>query len=57
MHRLTSALAAYRGALIVASHDTPFLKSLGITRWALLDAGGLRDIAPGELSEIWGDAS
>uniref|UniRef100_A0AAU3GQ80 ATP-binding cassette domain-containing protein n=1 Tax=Streptomyces sp. NBC_01401 TaxID=2903854 RepID=A0AAU3GQ80_9ACTN len=57
VHRLTSALAAYRGALIVASHDTPFLKSLGITRWALLDAGGLRDIAPGELSEIWGDAS
>ncbi|WP_406144074.1 ABC-F family ATP-binding cassette domain-containing protein [Streptomyces sp. NBC_01012] len=54
--RLTSALAAYRGALIVASHDTPFLKSLGITRWVLLDAGALRDIAPGELSELRGEA-
>ena len=27
VHRLTSALAAYQGALIVASHDLPFLKS------------------------------
>ncbi|MFJ8749382.1 ABC-F family ATP-binding cassette domain-containing protein [Streptomyces sp. NPDC102441] len=52
VHRLTSALAAYRGALIVASHDMPFLESLGITRWLLLDAGGLRDIAPGQLPGI-----
>ncbi|MEU2680930.1 ATP-binding cassette domain-containing protein [Streptomyces sp. NPDC007107] len=55
VHRLTSALAAYRGALIVASHDLPFLTSLGITRWLLLDADGLRDIAPGQLPGIGGD--
>ncbi|MYQ39535.1 ATP-binding cassette domain-containing protein [Streptomyces sp. SID4921] len=55
VHRLTSALAAYRGALIVASHDLPFLTSLGITRWLLLDADGLRDIDPGQLPGIEGD--
>ncbi|WP_409496360.1 ABC-F family ATP-binding cassette domain-containing protein [Amycolatopsis sp. cmx-11-12] len=33
VRRLTEALRAYRGALIVASHDRPFLKDLGITRW------------------------
>ncbi|MFE6933151.1 ABC-F family ATP-binding cassette domain-containing protein [Streptomyces sp. NPDC057699] len=55
VHRLTSALAAYRGALIVASHDLPFLTSLGITRWLLLDADGLRDIDPGQLPGIGGD--
>ncbi|MEV5972406.1 ATP-binding cassette domain-containing protein [Streptomyces sp. NPDC051921] len=38
---LTAALEAYEGALIVASHDVPFLESLGITRWLRLD-GGLR---------------
>ncbi|GAA3388544.1 ABC-F family ATP-binding cassette domain-containing protein [Streptomyces roseoviridis] len=38
---LTAALEAYEGALIVASHDVPFLESLGITRWLLLD-GALR---------------
>ncbi|MFD4903435.1 ATP-binding cassette domain-containing protein [Streptomyces sp. NPDC058411] len=54
VHRLTSALAAYRGALIVASHDLPFLTSLGITRWLLLDADGLRDIDPGQLPGIGG---
>lgn len=41
VRRLTAALDAYEGALIVASHDVPFLESLGITRWLLLD-GGLR---------------
>ncbi|MFD4769232.1 ABC-F family ATP-binding cassette domain-containing protein [Streptomyces niveus] len=39
---LTGALAAYRGALVVASHDVPFLESIGITRWLALD-GELRD--------------
>ncbi|MER7516595.1 ABC-F family ATP-binding cassette domain-containing protein [Streptomyces sp. NPDC126499] len=38
---LTAALDAYEGSLIVASHDVPFLESLGITRWLLLD-GELR---------------
>ncbi|MFE3588772.1 ABC-F family ATP-binding cassette domain-containing protein [Streptomyces niveus] len=39
---LTGALGAYRGALLVASHDVPFLESIGITRWLALD-GELRD--------------
>lgn len=39
---LTAALDAYEGALIVASHDVPFLESIGVTRWLLLD-GGLTD--------------
>ncbi|MFE9728018.1 ABC-F family ATP-binding cassette domain-containing protein [Streptomyces sp. NPDC005794] len=55
VRRLASALEAYEGALIVASHDVPFLKSLGITRWLLLDADGLRDIAPGRLPGIGDD--
>jgi ATPase subunit of ABC transporter with duplicated ATPase domains len=32
-----SALAGYRGALIVVSHDLPFLESMQITRWLRLD--------------------
>ncbi|MFF0288908.1 ABC-F family ATP-binding cassette domain-containing protein [Streptomyces sp. NPDC005262] len=42
VRRLTEALESYEGALIVASHDVPFLESVGITRWLLLD-GELRD--------------
>ncbi|MFE3826483.1 ATP-binding cassette domain-containing protein [Streptomyces sp. NPDC059092] len=42
VRRLTAALESYQGALIVASHDVPFLESIGITRWLLLD-GALRD--------------
>ncbi|MGW7099442.1 ABC-F family ATP-binding cassette domain-containing protein [Streptomyces sp. NPDC054838] len=38
VRQLTGALEAYEGALLVASHDVPFLESLGITRWLLLDA-------------------
>ncbi|MFF8598199.1 ABC-F family ATP-binding cassette domain-containing protein [Streptomyces sp. NPDC015232] len=34
---LTSALDAFEGALVVVSHDLPFLESLGITRWLRLD--------------------
>jgi ATPase subunit of ABC transporter with duplicated ATPase domains len=34
---LTQALECYRGAVIVASHDRPFLGSLGVTRWLRLD--------------------
>ena len=37
VRRLTQALSAYEGALIVASHDLPFLADLGITRWLHLD--------------------
>lgn len=45
---LTAALDSYEGALIVASHDVPFLESLGITRWLLLD-GGIRDTTAEEV--------
>ena len=31
------ALDAYRGALVVVSHDVHFLRSLTLTRWLHLD--------------------
>ncbi|MDX3451577.1 ABC-F family ATP-binding cassette domain-containing protein [Streptomyces sp. ME02-8801-2C] len=46
--QLTTALDSYEGALIVASHDLPFLESIGITRWLLLD-GELKEISPEEV--------
>ncbi|MGW6744678.1 ABC-F family ATP-binding cassette domain-containing protein [Streptomyces sp. NPDC055025] len=50
VRRLTAALESYEGALIVASHDLPFLESIGITRWLLLD-GELRDTSAEEVLE------
>ena len=38
--QLTQALSCYRGALLVASHDLPFLAAIGITRWLRLSPGG-----------------
>jgi ATPase subunit of ABC transporter with duplicated ATPase domains len=38
VRQLATALASYRGALLVASHDLPFLRSIGPTRWLRLDA-------------------
>ncbi|MGW3404533.1 ABC-F family ATP-binding cassette domain-containing protein [Streptomyces zhihengii] len=49
VRRLTAALSAFEGALIVAGHDMAFLEAAGITRWLLLDEDGLRDVAPGDL--------
>ncbi|NSC24785.1 ABC-F family ATP-binding cassette domain-containing protein [Streptomyces albus subsp. chlorinus] len=49
VRRLREALAAYEGALVVASHDLPFLRELGITRWLELSGGGLREADPEEL--------
>jgi ATPase subunit of ABC transporter with duplicated ATPase domains len=43
VRQLGQALSRYQGALIVASHDLPFLRSIGITRWLELD-GTLREI-------------
>jgi ATPase subunit of ABC transporter with duplicated ATPase domains len=43
--QLAQALAAYRGALLVASHDLPFLRGIRITRWLRLD-GRLTQIDP-----------
>lgn len=36
VRQLTSALESYEGALLIASHDLPFLESIAITRWLLL---------------------
>ncbi|MEU6524278.1 ABC-F family ATP-binding cassette domain-containing protein [Streptomyces sp. NPDC046924] len=46
VRQLTTALESYEGALIVASHDLPFLESVGITRWLLLEEGELRETTP-----------
>ena len=47
VRQLLKALEAYRGALVVASHDVPFLGSAGITRWLRLDRDtGLTAIDP-----------
>ncbi len=44
---LSQALEGYRGAILVASHDVPFLRSAGITRWLRLDSeAGMTAIDP-----------
>jgi ATPase subunit of ABC transporter with duplicated ATPase domains len=45
VRQLSGALRSYQGALIVASHDRPFLRDIGITRWLRLD-GELTDTDP-----------
>ncbi|MFF8970931.1 ABC-F family ATP-binding cassette domain-containing protein [Streptomyces sp. NPDC014995] len=50
VRQLTTALESYEGALIVASHDLPFLESIGITRWLLLD-GELRETSAEEVGD------
>ncbi|MFI7639843.1 ABC-F family ATP-binding cassette domain-containing protein [Nonomuraea sp. NPDC049400] len=37
VRQLSQALNAYQGALVVASHDVPFLETIGITRWLRQD--------------------
>jgi ATPase subunit of ABC transporter with duplicated ATPase domains len=37
VRQLSQALEDYRGAILVASHDVPFLRSAGITRWLRID--------------------
>jgi ATPase subunit of ABC transporter with duplicated ATPase domains len=39
--QLESALTAYRGALLVVSHDERFLDAIGVQRWLRLAAGRL----------------
>jgi len=47
VRQLSQALEGYRGAILVASHDVPFLRSAGITRWLRLDRDvGLTVIEP-----------
>ncbi|MFD9307098.1 ABC-F family ATP-binding cassette domain-containing protein [Streptomyces sp. NPDC060048] len=48
VRQLTDALDSYEGALVVASHDVPFLESIGVTRWLLLD-GELRPTSAEEV--------
>ncbi|MCK1818444.1 ATP-binding cassette domain-containing protein [Streptomyces sp. XM83C] len=47
VRQLTTALESYQGALVVAGHDLPFLESIGITRWLVLEEGILKE-ATGE---------
>jgi ATPase subunit of ABC transporter with duplicated ATPase domains len=45
--QLSQVLDDYRGAILVASHDVPFLRSAGISRWLRLDRqAGLAEIDP-----------
>jgi len=47
VRQLSQALDGYRGAILVASHDVPFLRSAGISRWLRLDRqAGLAEIDP-----------
>ena len=47
VRQLSQALEGYRGAILAASHDVPFLRSAGITRWLRLDRNaGLAEIDP-----------
>lgn len=43
---LTEALAQFRGAVLVVSHDLPFLRDLGITRWMELTESGVAEVDP-----------
>jgi ATPase subunit of ABC transporter with duplicated ATPase domains len=52
VRQLTSALESYEGALMVASHDLPFLESVGITRWLLLEEGELTEITPDDVAHL-----
>ena len=45
VRQLAGALRSYQGALIVASHDVPFLRDLGLTRWLRIERE-LADIDP-----------
>ncbi|GAA1545250.1 ABC-F family ATP-binding cassette domain-containing protein [Kribbella lupini] len=44
--QLQAALSSYQGALLIASHDLPFLRDLGITRWLSIEDNHLQEIDP-----------
>jgi ATPase subunit of ABC transporter with duplicated ATPase domains len=50
--QLAQALAAYRGALVVASHDLPFLQAIGITRWLRLEDGQIWAANPSTVDSL-----
>ncbi|MFB6714223.1 ATP-binding cassette domain-containing protein [Streptomyces sp. NPDC056358] len=51
VRQLTGALASYEGALLIASHDLPFLESVGITRWLVLGEE-LQDTTAEEVGDL-----
>ncbi|MFI1248742.1 ABC-F family ATP-binding cassette domain-containing protein [Streptomyces anulatus] len=53
VRQLTSALESYEGALVIASHDLPFLESVGISRWILMD-DELRETDAEQVRELFG---
>ncbi|MFS4096554.1 ABC-F family ATP-binding cassette domain-containing protein [Streptomyces sp. AF1A] len=56
VRQLTSALESYQGALLVASHDLPFLESIGITRWLLMEEGELKEIGRDDVGHVARDS-
>lgn len=54
VRQLTSALESYEGALVIASHDLPFLASVGITRW-LVVGEELRETSADEVRDALAD--
>ncbi|WP_435250689.1 ATP-binding cassette domain-containing protein [Streptomyces cucumeris] len=51
VRQLTGALDSFQGALLIASHDLPFLRSVGITRWLLLGEE-LQETSAEEVEEL-----
>lgn len=51
VRQLTGALTSYEGALLVASHDLPFLESIGITRWLVLGEE-LHEVSEDEVAQM-----
>ncbi|GAA0465133.1 ABC-F family ATP-binding cassette domain-containing protein [Streptomyces olivaceiscleroticus] len=51
VRQLTSALESFEGALVIASHDLPFLAAAGITRWLLVDEE-LRETSEDEVRAV-----
>ncbi|ATL25022.1 ribosomal protection-like ABC-F family protein [Streptomyces formicae] len=42
--QLENALGAYEGTFVVVSHDEPFLRAIGVTRWLRLERGAVTEI-------------